>query len=101
MDEIWHSFLHRLQNGHVIQEDIAMLCCLVINNDTDHSTLSTNFNEDPWFSAPLITPQQLYENCGIKWHYENGANDPRTNYLYALQKTPSKAVTSPCQKNML
>ena len=52
-DPVWRQFLTNLRYGEVKQEDLIMLRSLIITNP---ACPDTNFGEEPWSEAALVTP---------------------------------------------
>jgi hypothetical protein len=54
VDAVWRDFLRRLRYGRVEKEDLTMLRTLVVSRE---GSVPTDFSEEKWAKAALITPR--------------------------------------------
>jgi hypothetical protein len=59
---VWQKFLNTLHQGHIQEEDIAMLKGLILTN---LQCPPTNLNSELWKNCSLITPQHTVQ---IRWN---------------------------------
>ena len=53
-DSVWHKFLQHLRNGHVQERHLSLLRSLIVGKSPQ---MNVDFQEEPWSSASLVTPQ--------------------------------------------
>lgn len=82
-DETWLRFLRNLRFGRTTQSDIEMLKTIVIGHD---QCPTTNYSEEPWSEAFLVTPRHVVRN---RW------NEAQVSAL--CQRTQQPVLTCPAE----